>query len=266
MLINLRFFAGAFGSSPLTNAGGVIADMFPASERGLAMTLFASAPFFGPVLGPVIGGFLGMNAGWRWVMGFLAAFSGALWIVCSLLVPETYGPVLLQRRAASLSKHTGRVYTSIHDSETGKTSLRQAFKTSLSRPWILLSTYMAIVYGTLYLCFGAFPIVFQSQRHWNQGVAGLAFLGVMAGMLGAILYSILDNKRYIRTQNHHAGYAPPEARLPPCLVGSIAVPNGLFWFAWTTFPLRGLDRAHHRRRPVRLRHGPRLPLRHELPD
>lgn len=62
-LIILRFFAGAFGSSPLTNAGGIIADMFPAADRGLAMSLFAAAPFMGPSLGPVIGGFLGMNAG-----------------------------------------------------------------------------------------------------------------------------------------------------------------------------------------------------------
>lgn len=282
-LIILRFFAGAFGSSPLTNAGlcsflllllsllqieksllinvgGVIADMFPASERGLAMTLFASAPFLGPTIGPVIGGFcmftspliwiktdcaVGMNAGWRWVMGFLAAFSGVLWIVCSVFVPETYGPVLLQKRAASLSKHTGEVYVSIHDAEKGKISIKQAFKTSLLRPWILLfrepivlllSIYMAIIYGTLYLCFGAFPIVFQGERHWNQGVAGLAFLGVMIGMIIAVPYSIIDNKRYVQTQGKHAGFAPPEARLPPCLVGSIAVPIGLFWFAWTTFP------------------------------
>jgi MFS family permease len=34
-LLILRFFAGAFGSSPLTNAGGVIADMFEASERSV---------------------------------------------------------------------------------------------------------------------------------------------------------------------------------------------------------------------------------------
>ncbi len=52
-LIILRFFAGAFGSSPLTNAGGVIADMFPASQRGMAMSVFAAAPFLGPVLGEV---------------------------------------------------------------------------------------------------------------------------------------------------------------------------------------------------------------------
>lgn len=63
-LIILRFFAGSFGSSPLTNAGGVIADMFNAKERGLAMTIFATAPFMGPVLGPIIGGFLGEYAGW----------------------------------------------------------------------------------------------------------------------------------------------------------------------------------------------------------
>lgn len=52
-LIVLRFLAGAFGSSPLTNAGGVIADMFPAAQRGLATSLFAAAPFLGPVIGPI---------------------------------------------------------------------------------------------------------------------------------------------------------------------------------------------------------------------
>jgi MFS family permease len=47
-LLILRFFAGAFGSSPLTNAGGSIADMFAADQRGLAMSIFAAAPFMGP--------------------------------------------------------------------------------------------------------------------------------------------------------------------------------------------------------------------------
>lgn len=50
-LVILRFFAGAFGSSPLTNAGGVIADMFHANERGIATSIFAMAPFLGPALG-----------------------------------------------------------------------------------------------------------------------------------------------------------------------------------------------------------------------
>lgn len=50
-LVVLRFFAGAFGSSPLTNSGGVIADMFNAEERGFATAVFAAAPFLGPSLG-----------------------------------------------------------------------------------------------------------------------------------------------------------------------------------------------------------------------
>lgn len=49
-LIILRFFASAFGLSPLTNGGGVIADIFSADDRGLATSLFAGAPFLGPSL------------------------------------------------------------------------------------------------------------------------------------------------------------------------------------------------------------------------
>jgi MFS family permease len=57
-LLILRFFGGAFGSSPLTNAGGVVADMFAAKERGKAMAIFSVAPFMGPVIGPIAAGFL----------------------------------------------------------------------------------------------------------------------------------------------------------------------------------------------------------------
>ncbi|KAF9890310.1 hypothetical protein FE257_005976 [Aspergillus nanangensis] len=244
-LIILRFFAGSFGASPLTNAGGVIADMFSAKERGVAMSLFAAAPFLGPVLGPIIGGFLGMNAGWRWVMGFLGAFSGVVWILASLLVPETYAPVLLRHRAEKLSKKTGKVYRSKVEIDQGKTSLKDAFKVALSRPWILLfrepivfllSLYMAIVYGTLYMLFAAYPIVFQGTRGWNQGIGSLPFLGIMVGMMAAVAYSIWDNKRYVRSEVKHGGFAPPEARLPPCLLASVFIPVGLFWFAWTNYP------------------------------
>lgn len=50
-LLVLRFFASAFGSSTLANTGGVIADMFSKTERGLATGMFVTAPFLGPALG-----------------------------------------------------------------------------------------------------------------------------------------------------------------------------------------------------------------------
>ncbi|KAE8150969.1 major facilitator superfamily domain-containing protein [Aspergillus avenaceus] len=241
-LIVLRFFAGSFGSSPLTNAGGVIADIFPAEQRGLATSLFAGAPFLGPTLGPIIGGFLGENAGWRWVQGFLATFTGLIWVIESVLVPETYAPVLLRKRAAKLTSLTGKTHKSKLEIERGKVSLASTFGTALLRPWVLLfaepivlllSVYMAIVYGTLYMLFDAFPIVFQQTRGWSEGVGSLPFLGVMVGMMAAVAANMLDNRRYVAIHRKHNGFAPPEARLPPTMVGGIAIPIGLFWFAWT---------------------------------
>jgi MFS family permease len=40
-LLVTRFLAGFFGASMLTNAGGMIADVWNAKERGLATSLFA---------------------------------------------------------------------------------------------------------------------------------------------------------------------------------------------------------------------------------
>lgn len=246
-LLILRFFAAAFGSSPLTNAGGVIADIFTANERGLAMSIFSAAPFMGPVLGPIIGGFLGMTEGWRWVNGLMAIWAGALLVACAFLVPETYPPVLLRRRAEKLSKLTGKVYRSRTDIDQGKVSLGEAFATGLKRPWILLfcepivlllSLYHAIIYGILYMLFGAFPIVYRIGRHWNEGISGLPFIAVAIGIALAITYVIIvDNKMYMKkVKESGRGFAAPEARLPMCIIGGIALPIGLFWFAWTNSP------------------------------
>lgn len=244
-LIVFRFLAGCFGSSPFTNSGGVIADMFAARERGLALSAFALAPFLGPVIGPIVGGFLGMNEGWKWVMGLLTILCGAMWFCGAAFKPETYAPVLLRQRAITLTKLTGKLYISKLDIDQGRPGLKEALKTSLSRPFILLfrepivlllSIYLAIIYGTLYMLFGAFPIVYEIHRGWNQGVSALAFLGVMVGMLGAIAYSIPENNRYGKLLEKNGGYSPPESRLPPCMLASIALPIGLFWFAWTNSP------------------------------
>ncbi|KAL1625282.1 hypothetical protein SLS54_003370 [Diplodia seriata] len=245
-ILILRFFAGSFGSSPLTNAGGVIADMFSAKDRGLCMSIFSLAPFMGPVLGPIVGGFLGEAEGWRWIEGLMAIFSGVLWIAGSVCMPETYAPVLLKKRAAKLSQMTGKVYLSQAEIRQGPISLKEALSTSLSRPWILLfkepivlllTIYLGVIYGTLYMLFGAYPIVYRIERGWTAGIAGLPFIGIAIGMVGSVVYTIVfDDKRYRRNVEEHDGYAPPEARLPPCLLGGLVLPLGLFWFAWTNYP------------------------------
>ncbi|KAK9895335.1 putative mfs-multidrug-resistance transporter [Cystobasidium minutum MCA 4210] len=244
-LIVFRFLAGAFGSSPLANSGGTISDMFSANMRGLATALFAAAPFLGPALGPIIGGFLGETEGWRWVQLFLCIFTGVLTVIAFFFVPETYAPALLRKRAAHLSKVTGKYYRAPMDAEK-ELDIRRVFLTQLSMPWVLLfqepivmviSIYMAIVYGTLYMLFAAYPIVFQQTRGWSPGIGGLAFLGLLVGMMIGVTWTIfITNPRYIKTAKANGGRAPPETRLQPSLLGAPLLIIGLAWFAATCGP------------------------------
>ncbi|RFU75187.1 mfs-multidrug-resistance transporter [Trichoderma arundinaceum] len=249
-LVILRFFAGAFAASALTNPGGVIADIYDPAHRGLAMALFASGPFMGPVLGPIVGGFLGQSHGWRWVSGLTAIFSGVLWVITTVFVPETHAPFILRNRAQQLSNMTGHYYRSKLDAGKSEMTAWKELKISLTRPWallfyepiiLLLSIYMSIIYGTLYMFFGAIPIVFQQHRGWGEGQGGLAFLGIIIGVILAILSSIIYQRRYKRMVKQDrtsggTGSLPPEARLPMSMIGAIFLPIGLTWFAWTNYP------------------------------
>lgn len=243
-LLILRFLAGSMGSSGMALPGGVIADIFPATTRGLAMDMFATAPLLGPTLGPIIGGFISESIGWRWVEGVLAIFSAVLVTAMVFLLPETYAPVLLQARAQRLQQTTGNIYRSASDK--GKKSLLEALGTALSRPWLflfgepivfLLCLYVSIVYGILYLQFAGYPIVFQQVRGWSEGIGGLSFLGILAGILAATAYTFPVYFQYKRKcLASPTGRLPPEERLPSAFLGALALPVGLFWFAWTNGP------------------------------
>jgi MFS family permease len=124
------------------------------------MAFFSAAPFLGPSIGPSVGGFVSETIGWRWNEGIMAIFTGCLLIFGTLVIPETYAPVILKKRAAQLSKRTGKVYISKIEQMHGKTTPKKEFEKALTRPWqllfiepivLLISIYMAILYGTLYM-------------------------------------------------------------------------------------------------------------------
>ncbi|KAI0319813.1 MFS general substrate transporter [Amylostereum chailletii] len=230
-----RFLAGTFGASPLTNAGGAIADMFSPRDRGMATAIYATAPYMGPVIGPIAGGYISeTNLGWRftfWMMFMISA----------------YAPVLLQRRARQLQEQSGgeKYFTTIYD-RTQNRAFSVLLRKNLLRPFlfmftepivILSSIYVSITYATLYAEFSAYPIVFQEHRGFSAGETGLAFLGIGAGILVGTALAPFQNKLYWRAMDRSEyGQAPPEARLYFSMVGGVCLPVGLFWFAWTTFP------------------------------
>ncbi|EME82671.1 uncharacterized protein MYCFIDRAFT_2811, partial [Pseudocercospora fijiensis CIRAD86] len=107
--LTLRFFAGLFGSTPLTCAGGSISDMWNPLERVYAFPVFANAAFTGPLLGPIVGGYIAQSdrLSWRWVEWITLIISGLVLGLVVLFQPETYPQTLLKWKAEHLRAITG---------------------------------------------------------------------------------------------------------------------------------------------------------------
>jgi hypothetical protein len=125
----------------------------------------------------------------------------------------------------------------------------------------------AILLGILYLFFGAFPLVFQNNHGFSISQTGLAFLGLLVGMLTGVgtdpiwrrVYGRLVRQR--EEQGGEPGGSEPEFRLPSTILGAWVVPIALFGklmhafnvelssdqigFGWTTFS--SVSAASHKR-------------------
>ena len=103
-----RFFTGFFGSAPITNTGGVLGDIWPATQRATAIVFYAFAVVGGPVLGPIIGGaFIASGVSWRWTNFLTGMMMLFIWILDILILDESYAPVLLVYKARRLRIQTG---------------------------------------------------------------------------------------------------------------------------------------------------------------
>ncbi|CDM34404.1 hypothetical protein DTO013E5_4917 [Penicillium roqueforti] len=242
-LVVFRFLDGFAGVAAITCGSGTIADLVPREKRGQAMAIWSMGPLFGPIIGPVVGGFLVEATNWRWVFWVLSITGGVASIVFFFAVPETYAPILLERKAARLRKSTGdTAYKSCLD--TGVPP-KQLFLRSLIRPSkmlilspivALMSSYIAVLYGFLYILFTTFTLVFEGQYGFSASASGLSFLGSGVGMLIDLAYVGTLSDRKIKLKLARKETPIPEDRLPLYLTipGSLAIPAGLFIYGWST--------------------------------
>lgn len=107
-LLITRFFAGVFGSAPVTNTGGVIADIWAPKQRGLAIVGYGLCICGGPAFGPVIGSALSSTSslGWRWTEYITGIVMAAQLLVDVLVLEESYAPTLLVSKAHRLRFET----------------------------------------------------------------------------------------------------------------------------------------------------------------
>ncbi|XWW93080.1 hypothetical protein V2A60_001008 [Cordyceps javanica] len=246
MFLVFRFICGCAASAPMTVGGGTIADLYIPSERGKAMAIFALGPLLGPVIGPVIGGFVTERLGWRWTFWIILILAGIVTVTAFILMRETFEPVLLERKAASLRKSTGNteLQTKTFDNKRTPTQLlvRAAIRPLrmlfLSPVVFLLSLYTAFMFGLIYLLFTTFPGVFGLTYHFATEIAGLAYLGLGIGMIISIgLFAVFSDK--LLHQPREGTLERPELRLILMMWSTPVIPVGFFWYGWSA------DKAAH---------------------
>ena len=241
-IIIVRFFGALGGSAMISNSPGTISDISVPKYQALAFSIWSVGPLNGPVIGPVIGGFTTQYLGWRWTDWIVMMMGGvALALMC--IIRETYAPTLLRRKAAKARKEMDDPRWWCRYDE--RVSFLKLMQINLSRPFIMAvkepicifwNLYIAVVYGILYLCFVAYPIVF-TQRGFTTAQQGLSFVGIGIGTFIMIFAEPLI-RRMINShrKDPETGMVPPEAAISIVVVGAILVPVGQLWFAWTCLP------------------------------
>ncbi len=160
-----RFLTGTFASSAMSNAPGVLADLWGPIERGNAMAWFVMVTFIGPVVGPISSGFIQMTVGWRWTFYELLWFAAATIILLPTL-PETLPSRRLALKAKRVRRDIPGYENVLSPQEAKGESLIKIFERSLLKPWIIffdpisfaIAIYFAIVYALLYMMFTIYPV------------------------------------------------------------------------------------------------------------
>jgi multidrug resistance protein len=241
-LIIFRFLSGLGGSAPLAIGGGVLSDLFTAEQRGRAISIYSLAPLLGPAVGPIAGGFITENTTWRWVFYATTIADALIQFSGLFFLQETYPPVLLHRKKMKLIKETGneQLHTEWDDP---KRTVAQTIKTSLIRPFRLLGTqiivqvlsiWMCILYGQMYLVLSTFPTLWSDVYHESVGIGGLNYISLGLGFfIGTQVCAPCQDRIYRALKRRNNGVGKPEFRVPLMVPGAVLVPIGLFIYGWT---------------------------------
>ena len=186
----------------------------------------------------------------RWTFYVLIIWTAVLLTLVIFVVPETYAKVLLAQKAQQKRKQTGDDRW-IAPTEKVKRTVAGAILRSCKVPiqllilepmCLLLNLYAAILLGIVYLFFGAFQLVFETNHGFQLYQVGLSFLGLGFGIIVGVVTDPFWHKNYLKlvqrleeTTGDPNVKPEPEFRLPPAMYGGFLCPIGLFWFGWTTY-------------------------------
>ncbi|OBT60246.1 hypothetical protein VE03_10607, partial [Pseudogymnoascus sp. 23342-1-I1] len=148
-----------------------------------------------PLLGPITSGFVTPVLGWRWTFWIGLILIGTCGPAV-LYLPETYGPVLLARRARRLQRDVPQVRIAAPLDLVDR-GFRNMMTVVLVRPirmmifeLIVTAThlYLSLTYAMFYMYFQAYPLIFQGIYQMSPATSSLMFLPIGLGACISMLF------------------------------------------------------------------------------
>ncbi|EFQ34217.1 major facilitator superfamily transporter [Colletotrichum graminicola M1.001] len=247
-LLVFRLLSGINAAAPTTVIGGLYADILDnPAVRGNAIAVYMTVTTVGPLIGPLVSGF-SSQVSWRWPF-WIAGILAACGLPLVLTLPETYAPVLHNKAAKRQSKKNGslganqRQQQQQQQLESKPFEVRKIFlrpmKLLFTEPILLFtSAYLTLVYAVFYLLFQAYPVIFQGFYGLSPGMAGLAFLPAVVGVLLSLATFWTWTWYHDRETKAGAKWAqdPINRRLPLACVAAPLMVIAMFWLGWTVWP------------------------------
>lgn len=238
-----RFFAGFFGSTPLSCSGGTVADLWHPLQKTYGFPIYGIPAFAGPVVGELIGSYIPTTLGWRWLEWIMALEGAAILIAVIFFLPETYSHLLLKWRADALRKGTGNDrYRAV--SELQPESLSRQLLRALYRPFFwsyseliitLMSMYLVTLYIVLFTFLEGYNFIFGDTYNLSQGMTSIIWAGMLAGV-SLVTFIVPVVYSWTASEYRKTGRIRPELRLLyATLGGAPAIPISLFWMGWTAY-------------------------------
>ncbi|GME29169.1 MFS general substrate transporter [Neofusicoccum parvum] len=232
ILVFFRAIAGVGGATPISLIGGVYSDLYADQRvRGRATAAYSVITTIPITMGPTMFGYVSL-AGWRWSF-YLSTIIAGCTLLLLVLVPETYAPILLVRKAPhSAAKSPGE--TNIF--HILFVSVSRPIKMLFTEPIVIFSTmYVSLIFAVLFLFFQAYPFIFRGVYSMSPPTAGLALIPIGVGCIfGMAIFLWWDNKLHeAKRRGEPWSYKEEYQRLPLACGAGPALAASIFWLAWT---------------------------------
>ncbi|KAH8427775.1 MFS transporter [Aspergillus melleus] len=239
VLVMFRFLAGFGGSGVLAVGAGTVADLWDPQNAGRVGLTYILAPFLGPSLGPLVGAYIiaQYDYDWKysiWVILILCAPVG----LAILFMKETSKSRILYLRAKKRGEQALAEQDQTPKMKKVKEAMLRPLHMCIFEPLaFFLSIYTGFNFAMIFSFFGSYAYVYQTYYNFTPKEYGLAFIGLVVGFIFSLAtFAFFDATRYRKEAARTNGKVAPEHRLYAAMFGSLLLPIGLFWFAWTPRP------------------------------